>query len=65
VHCLELGRVALVHATKLKWLFCDRSELGLVAWPGGDCDLMSVAAPLKIWNNTRIEMNSSGTSSFC
>jgi len=27
--------------------------------------LMSVAAPLKIWNNTRIEMNLSGTSSCC
>src|SRR5216684_3034355 len=41
---LELGRVGLVHATKLKWLFAIAT-------------LMSVAAPLKIWNNTRIEMN--------
>src|SRR3977135_367646 len=54
---LELGRVALVHATKLKWLFAiDPSWdwwLGLVVF----ATLMSVAAPLKIWNNTRIEMN--------
>ena len=54
---LELGRVALVHATKLKWLFAIDPNwdwwLGLVVI----ATLMSVAAPLKIWNNTRIEMN--------
>jgi two-component system LytT family sensor kinase len=54
---LELGRVALVHATKLKWLFAIDPHwdwwLGLVVI----ATLMSVAAPLKIWNNTRIEMN--------
>jgi len=54
---LELGRVALVHATQLKWLFAIDPNwdwwLGLVVI----ATLMSVAAPLKIWNNTRIEMN--------
>jgi two-component system LytT family sensor kinase len=54
---LELGRVALVLATKPKWLFAIDSRwdwwLVLVVIS----TLMSVAAPLKIWNNTRIEMN--------
>src|SRR5205814_138919 len=54
---LELGRVGLVLATKPKWLFAiDRQWdwwLGLAVI----ATLMSVAAPLKIWNNTRIEMN--------
>jgi two-component system, LytTR family, sensor kinase len=54
---LELGRVFLVQATKPKWLFAIDAHwdwwLGLVVI----ATLMSVAAPLKIWNNTRIEMN--------
>src|SRR6267378_2798881 len=54
---LELGRVALVLATKPKWLFATDAKwdwwLVLVVI----ATLMSVAAPLKIWNNTRIEMN--------
>jgi two-component system LytT family sensor kinase len=54
---LELGRVALVIATNPKWLFAiDPAwnwQLALVVIG----TLMSVAAPLKIWNNTRIEMN--------
>ena len=54
---LELGRVALVVATKSKWLFAIDPhwnwQLALVVI----ATLMSVAAPLKIWNNTRIEMN--------
>jgi len=54
---LELGRVALVMATKPKWLFALDAQ-----WNWKLClvvlgTLMSVAAPLKIWNNTRIEMN--------
>lgn len=54
---LELGRVALVMATSPKWLFALDPE-----WNWKLClpvlgALMSVAAPLKIWNNTRIEMN--------
>src|SRR6266513_2972197 len=54
---LELGRVALVEATKPNWLFAIDAHwdwwLGLTVI----ATLMSVAAPLKIWNNTRIEMN--------
>ncbi len=54
---LELGRVALALATKPKWLFAIDPQwnwwLGLTVI----ATLMSVAAPLKIWNNTRIEMN--------
>src|SRR5947209_5385637 len=54
---LELGRVGLVTATKPKWLFAVDPHwdwwLGLTVI----ATLMSVAAPLKIWNNTRIEMN--------
>ncbi|HXY01794.1 MAG TPA: histidine kinase [Candidatus Limnocylindrales bacterium] len=54
---LEVGRVALVIATKPKWLFTIDPH-----WNWRLClvvlgTLMSVAAPLKIWNNTRIEMN--------
>src|SRR5215475_13816027 len=54
---LEVGRVALVLWTKPKWLYAIHP-----AWDWWFClaviaKLMSVAAPLKIWNNTRIEMN--------
>src|SRR5215472_8126448 len=55
---LEVGRVALVMAThKPKWLFAIHAGwvwqlvLAVIA------TLMSVASPLKIWNNTRNEMN--------
>src|SRR5437879_4110833 len=54
---LEVGRVALVLWTKPKWLYAIHPAwdwwfiLAVIA------TLMSVAAPLKIWNNTRIEMN--------
>jgi two-component system LytT family sensor kinase len=54
---LELGRVALAVATKPTWLFAIDPHWD---WWLGLCvlaTLMSVAAPLKIWNNTRIEMN--------
>src|SRR6516162_1253439 len=54
---IEVGRVALVLATKPKWLFAIDPHwnwwLGLAVI----ATLMSVAAPLKILNNTRIEMN--------
>jgi two-component system LytT family sensor kinase len=54
---LEIGRVALVWWTNPKWLYAIHP-----AWDWWLCltviaTLMSVAAPLKIWNNTRIEMN--------
>ena len=54
---LELGRVALVHATKLKWLFAIDPNWNWLLSLVVIGTLMSVAAPLKIWNNTRIEMN--------
>src|SRR3989441_6512783 len=53
---LELGRVALVLATKPKWLFAIDARWDLWLVPGVIATLMSVAAPLKIWNNTRNEM---------
>jgi two-component system, LytTR family, sensor kinase len=54
---LELGRVAIAVATKPQWLFAIEPHWD---WWLALCVLatvMSVAAPLKIWNNTRIEMN--------
>jgi two-component system, LytTR family, sensor kinase len=54
---LELGRVALVMATKPKWLFAIDPHWNWVLCIVVLGALMSVAAPLKIWNNTRIEMN--------
>lgn len=54
---LELGRVALVHATKPKWLFAIDAHWDWWLVLTVIATLMSVAAPLKIWNNTRIEMN--------
>jgi two-component system LytT family sensor kinase len=55
---LELGRVALVVATgKPKWLFAIDPHWNWALCLVVIATLMSVAAPLKIWNNTRIEMN--------
>ncbi len=54
---LELGRVALVEATKPKWLFAIDARWDWWLALTVIATLMSVAAPLKIWNNTRIEMN--------
>jgi two-component system LytT family sensor kinase len=54
---LELGRVALVMATKPKWLFAIDPHWNWMLCLVVLGTLMSVAAPLKIWNNTRIEMN--------
>ena len=54
---LELGRVALVMATKPKWLFALDPQWNWKLILPVLGTLMSVAAPLKIWNNTRIEMN--------
>jgi two-component system LytT family sensor kinase len=53
---LELGRVALVLATKPKWLFAIHARWDWWLVPVVIATLMSVAAPLKIWNNTRNEM---------
>ncbi len=54
---LELGRVALVMATKARWLFAIDPSWNWMLCLVVLGTLMSVAAPLKIWNNTRIEMN--------
>jgi two-component system LytT family sensor kinase len=54
---LEVGRQALGHATKPQWLFyldAGKSwEVALVLLS----TVMAIAVPMKIWNNTRIEMN--------
>src|SRR5207302_1262498 len=55
---LELCRVALVLATtKPKWLFAVDSHWDWWLVVVVIATLMSVASPLKIWNNTRVEMN--------
>src|SRR5215831_11090319 len=54
---LEVGRVALALATKPKWLFAIDPQWNWWLCLAVIATLMSVAAPLKIWNNTRIEMN--------
>src|SRR5882762_4448027 len=54
---LELGRVALAIATSPKWLFAIDQHWNWWLALAVIATLMSVAAPLKIWNNTRIEMN--------
>ena len=54
---LELGRVALALATKPRWLFSVDPGWNWWLCLAVIATLMSVAAPLKIWNNTRIEMN--------
>ncbi|MFZ0333043.1 MAG: histidine kinase [Candidatus Acidiferrales bacterium] len=54
---LELGRYALARAVPSKWLY----TLPYPSWPWllliVLATVMSVAMPVKIWNNTRIEMN--------
>jgi two-component system LytT family sensor kinase len=54
---LELGRVALVVATNPKWLFAIDPQWNWWLMLSVLATVMAVAAPLKIWNNTRIEMN--------
>jgi len=55
---LEVGRVALVMAThKPKWLFAIHAGWDWQLVLAVIATLMSVASPLKIWNNTRNEMN--------
>jgi two-component system LytT family sensor kinase len=54
---LELARQALGHATKPQWLFYLNAgpswAIALVLLS----TVMAIAVPMKIWNNTRIEMN--------
>ncbi len=54
---LELGRQVLGHATRVQWLFFIDTH---GAWAFAFlllATVMVVAVPIKIWNNTRIEMN--------
>ena len=54
---LELGRLALGHATKPHWLFyIDARSLWSIALLLLGT-VMAIAVPIKIWNNTRIQMN--------
>jgi two-component system LytT family sensor kinase len=54
---LEVGRQALGHATKPQWLFyLDAGKSWGVALVLLST-VMAIAVPMKIWNNTRIEMN--------
>jgi len=53
---LEVARVALVLATKTRWLFSIDPHWNWTLCLVVLATLMSVAAPLKIWNNTRNEM---------
>src|SRR6201988_2202276 len=54
---LELGRVAIAVGTNPKGLFAIEPKWDWWLTLCVLATLMSVAAPLKIWNNTRIEMN--------
>src|ERR1700687_2209932 len=54
---LELGRVTRASTTKPKWLFAIDPQWNWWLVLTVIATLMAVAAPLKIWNNTRIEMN--------
>ena len=54
---LELGRQALGHATKLQWLFYLDVGRGWGLALVSLSTVMAVAVPIKIWYNTRIEMN--------
>jgi two-component system, LytTR family, sensor kinase len=54
---LELGRVAIVTATTPKWLFAIDPDWNWWLILAVLATVMSVAASLKIWNNTRVEMN--------
>jgi two-component system LytT family sensor kinase len=53
----DLGRIALAHTFPGRWLF----SLSAPGWPLLSLvvlsTVMAVAMPIKIWNNTRIEMN--------
>jgi two-component system, LytTR family, sensor kinase len=54
---LELGRLAVGHATKRQWLFyIDARNFWSVALLLLGT-VMAIAVPIKIWNNTRIQMN--------
>jgi len=55
--CLEIAHVALVHATKPSWLFVVDVRHVWELGPAVLATVMAIAVPIKIWNNTRVEMN--------
>jgi two-component system LytT family sensor kinase len=54
---LELGRLALGHSTKPQWLFYIDARNGWSIALLLLGTVMAIAVPIKIWNNTRIQMN--------
>ena len=54
---LELARQALVRATRPQWLFHLDAQNWWQAALLVLATVMAVAVPIKIWNNTRIQMN--------
>ncbi len=54
---LEILRHLLVHATRPQWLFLLSAENWWQACLLLLATVMAVAVPIKIWNNTRIQMN--------
>jgi two-component system LytT family sensor kinase len=54
---VEVGRLALASAVPAQWLYSDRPENWAYAILVVLSTVMSVAMAVKIWNNTRIEMN--------
>src|SRR6202158_2167529 len=54
---LELGRVALVEATKPKWLFAIDAQWDWWLGVAGSATRVSGGGALKVWYNTRIEID--------
>ncbi len=54
---LEIGRLLLGHAARRSWLFFIDAHNWWTVLLLAAATVMAVAVPIKIWNNTRIEMN--------
>ncbi len=57
IAAFEVGRIELANAVPSHWLFSDHPSNWGVLLLVVLSSIMSVAVPIKIWNNTRIEMN--------
>jgi two-component system LytT family sensor kinase len=57
IAAFEAGRIELANAVPSRWLFSDHPTNWGVLLLVVLSSIMSVAVPVKIWNNTRIEMN--------
>jgi two-component system, LytTR family, sensor kinase len=57
IAAFEVGRIELANAVPSHWLFSDHPTNWAVLLLVVLSSIMSVAVPIKIWNNTRIEMN--------